>query len=59
MTNTRTQELNKLYANEIKWLEAEIEKLAKKLAKKPRVQRQIDDYRRQIKDKQNQINFSL
>lgn len=59
MTNTRTQELNKQYAHEIKWLEAEIEKLAKKLAKKPRVQRQIDDYRRQIKDRQNQINFSL
>jgi len=55
MTNTRTKQ----YAHEIKWLEAEIEKLAKKLAKKPRVQRQIDDYRRQIKDKQNQINFSL
>ena len=48
---------NKQYRHEIIWLEKEIEKLAGKVIKKPRVQRQINNYRRQIQ--QTEYNISL
>lgn len=47
------------YGHEIKWLENEIEKLAKMLHKKPRKQRQIDTYRKQIEQKKYQIALGI
>ena len=43
------------YGREIAWLEKEIEKLALQVVRKPRKQRQIDEYRRQIEHKKCQI----
>ncbi len=45
--------------HEIAWIEKEIVKLAKKIIKKPRVQRQIDTYRKQIRQKEYQIDLGL
>lgn len=41
--------------HEIKWLECEITKLEVDLPKKPRKQKQIDDYKHQIKHKELDI----
>ena len=54
-----TDEQRTQYAREIQWLEREIEKLAVRLPKKPRVQKQINDYRRQIKERQYQIDLGV
>lgn len=47
------------YRCEIAWLEREIEKLAKESVKRPRKQRQIDTYRRQIEEKKYQIELGM
>jgi hypothetical protein len=49
----------KQYAHEIAWLENEIEKLAKEVIKKPRRQRQIDTYRREIEQKKYEIELGI
>ena len=50
---------NNQYRHEIAWLEDEIKKLAARVVKKPRVQRQIDNYRRQIKETEYNISLGL
>jgi len=47
------------YGHEIIWLEGEIEKLSKQLIQKPRKQRQIDTYRKQIEQKKYQIDLAI
>ena len=47
------------YRHEIAWLEKEIEKLALQVKKKPRKQRQIDTYRKQIEQKRYQIDLGV
>ncbi len=53
MTNQQRDQ----YMHEIAWLEKEIEKLALQVVKKPRKQRQIDTYRKQIEQKKYEIEF--
>jgi hypothetical protein len=47
------------YTYEIAWLEKEIEKLALQVVKKPRKQRQIDTYRKQIEQKKYEIELGV
>ena len=47
------------YRREIIWLEIEIHKLAKQVVNKPRKQRQIDTYRKQIKQKEYEIELGI
>lgn len=47
------------YRHEIKWLENEIEKLALQVVRKPRKQRQIDTYRKQIEQKKYEIELGV
>jgi len=46
------------YLSEIKWLEDEIEKLTTLQAKKPSVQRQINEYKRQIQERELRLVFA-
>ena len=47
------------FKHEILWLEKEIEKLALQIKKKPRKQRQINTYRKQIEQKKYQIELGI
>ena len=47
------------YRLEVKWLEKEIEQLASEVVKKPRKQRQINTYRKQIEQIRYQIDLAV
>ena len=47
------------YKLEIVWLEKELNKLALQVVKKPRKQRQIDTYRKQIEQKKYEIELGV
>ena len=52
-----TEDQKRQYRVEILWLEREIAKIALRLKKTPSVQKQIDEYRYQIKHKNYQIEL--
>ncbi len=54
-----TDHLRAQYRLEIEWLEEEIRKLSSQVVKKPRKQRQIDTYRKQIEQKKYQIDLGI
>jgi len=54
-----TEHQRNQYRHEIAWLEKEIEKLALEVVKKPRKQRQIDTYRKQIEQKKYEIELGV
>lgn len=56
---TMTDHQRDQYRHEIVWLEEEIEKLALQVKKKPRKQRQIDTYRKQIEHKKYEIELGV
>jgi len=47
------------YRHEIRWIENKIDELARQLDKQPSKQREIDDLRRQIREREYQIDLGV
>ena len=47
------------YRHEICWIENKIKELTKQLERKPSKQREIDDLRRQIREREYQIDLGI